>query len=231
MSQMNSLLYKQFNQMLGIKVIYTSRGHPQANGRSERINKSIKYSIQTLISEGHNFVQAVNIHKSLYNGSTHSSTNFTPNLLHFGRELALIFDTFNVNAVQPHLDKPEMFNYLQGLQRMYKLAYKNSTHSQSQNYNRHQRNARLRKFKIDDIVYVRSIGRFNNSYSGPFTVVNQHSPVLFSLQNSSIPSAKIFKIHVNRLILAPPRHAHLCHPRNTNPPVSTTTSYNLRPRN
>ena len=103
--------------------------------RSERINTSIKYSISTLLSEGHSFENSLFIHKSLYNGSKHSTTLFSPNLLHFGRELSLIFGTFDQYVNQPLLDNNvEIYTLLNDLNNMYAKAYKSEKAAQSKRY-------------------------------------------------------------------------------------------------
>ena len=70
--QFNSHVYNKFNDSLGIKIIHSSPARPQSNAISERINTSIKYSISTLIEEGHTFENAILIHQSLYDGSIYS---------------------------------------------------------------------------------------------------------------------------------------------------------------
>lgn len=232
--QFTSQIYDQFHKILGIKIAHSSTGHPQANAISERVNRSIKYSIHTLLTEGYNFTQAVAIHKNLYNGSTHSSTKFSPNLLHFGRELSLLFDTINFSYLQPHLDNVEMYRYLTGLQRMYNKAYQNSEQSQAVNYQRQHRSAKLRNLNPHDIVYLKSIDKFKHSYSGPFEILQKHSPVSYTIQRQNSPSARTFKVHIDRIILAPPRNKHLCDIDQVNPMWQPSQQnqrhYNLRPR-
>jgi hypothetical protein len=181
------------------------------------VNRSIKYSIHTLLEEAYNFTQAVAIHKNLYNGSTHNSTNFSPNLLHFGRELSLLFDTVNFSYLQPHLDNVEMYKYLTSLQGIYNKAYRNSKESQAVNYQRQHMSAKLRNLNLHDIVYLKSIDKYKQSYSGPFEIVQKHSPVSYTIRRQNIPSAGCFRIHIDRIILAPPRNEYLCDNNNLNP--------------
>jgi transposase InsO family protein len=232
--QFTSQIHEQFLKILGIKIAHSSAGHPQANAISERVNTSIKYSINTLLQEGYNFKQAIAIHKNLYNGSTHSSTNFSPNLLHFGRELSLLFDTVNFSYLQPHLDNVEMYKYLTSLQGIYNKAYKNSKISQDVNYRRQHKSAKLRNLNLHDIVYLKSMDKYKQSYSGPFEIVQKHSPVSYTIRRQSIPSARSFRVHVDRIILAPPRNEYLCDENNVSPMLQSSPTnqrrYDLRPR-
>lgn len=121
-------MYNKFTDTLSIKILHSSVSRSQSNAISERVNKSIKYSVTTLFQEGHTFENALLIRKSLYNGSTH----YTPNLLHFGRELSLLFDTFDQNVNQPFLDKGiEVFQLLEYFKSVYKRAYANIKNSQN----------------------------------------------------------------------------------------------------
>lgn len=114
-TQFTSQVYNKFNEMLGIKILHSSSAHPQSNAIAERVNASIKNSINILLMEGYNFEQAMLVHKSLYNGSKHSSTCFSPNLLHFGRELSLIFDTVDFSNNQPFVDNVDTYKFLNDL--------------------------------------------------------------------------------------------------------------------
>lgn len=87
--------------------------------------KSIKYSVTTLFQEGHTFETVLLIHKSLYNGSTHSFTKYSHNLLHFGKALFLIFDTFYKSINHNILDKStEVCELLYDLNCIYKQKTK-----------------------------------------------------------------------------------------------------------
>ncbi|GBM98190.1 Uncharacterized protein K02A2.6 [Araneus ventricosus] len=96
--QFTSEVFSLINKTLGIKLSHTSPFHPQTNGQTERLNPAIESSILTLQERGVNLQNALLIHQNIYNGLIHPSTGYTPNLLHFGRNLPLIFDTFDNNS-------------------------------------------------------------------------------------------------------------------------------------
>ncbi|GBM41715.1 Uncharacterized protein K02A2.6 [Araneus ventricosus] len=103
--QFTSEVFSLINKTLGIKLSHTSPVHPQTNGQTERLNPAIESSILTLQERGVNLQNALLIHQNIYNGLIHPSTGYTPNLLHFGRNLPLIFDTFDNNSEPLYLDK------------------------------------------------------------------------------------------------------------------------------
>ena len=234
-TQYTSQIYNIFNDTLGIKILHTSVARPQANSISERINTSIKYSITTLQQEGHSFENAICIHKSLYNCSTHSSTLFSPNLLHFGRELSLIFDTYDQCSNQPFLDKHiDVHKLLDDLHKIYDRAYYNIKTAQDKRYRNYGRTAKLRNICVKDIVYLKSVDRFKPKYNGPYIVTYKHSPVSFSIKKLHAAENSAFRVHIDRLILAPPRYGHLfdpsSHVNNNFPSNYQPHTYNLRER-
>jgi hypothetical protein len=83
-------------------------------------------------------------------------------------------------------------------------------------------------------VYLKSIDKHKHSYSGPFEVLQQHSPVSYTIRRQNIPSARTFKVHIDRIILAPPRNEYLCDENNVSPMVQSSPPnqrrYDLRPR-
>lgn len=230
-TQLTSDAFESLNRAIGIKLIHSSSGHPQANAVSERINSSIKSTIKTLIAQGISFQNAVLLHKALYNGSVHRTTKFTPNLIHFGRSLALPLDVYSSNFCPAVLNQnPKTHLLLQDLQMMYKIVYGNLTqHQLTQNIDANVK-AKIRSFNINDIVYLKSKDKFRPSYKGPFCVLKIHSPVTCVIQRAENPAAPSFLIHFDRLRKAPRRFSHLKDTYVCNS-GSNQHPYNLRPRN
>ncbi|GFR02646.1 uncharacterized protein LOC105324479 [Trichonephila clavata] len=85
-------ILKQITSMTGIALHHTISRNPKANVKSERINTSLKITILSLTDHKVDFDLTVVVHKYFYNGTKHSSHGFTPDIVHFGRNLCLIFD-------------------------------------------------------------------------------------------------------------------------------------------
>ncbi|GBO38102.1 Uncharacterized protein K02A2.6 [Araneus ventricosus] len=157
--QFTSEVFSLINKTLGIKLNHTSPFHPQTNGQTERLNPAIESSILTLQERGVNLQNALLIHQNIYNGLIHPSNGYTPNLLHFGRNLPLIFDTFDNNSEPLFLDKAHYLqDLLQQLNTAYELEYSTLTRKQVEQNNRLAKNSRPRALHVGDIVYLKSKG-------------------------------------------------------------------------
>ena len=208
-SQFTSNIFQQFTNTYGIKLMHTTVSHPQANSISERINSHIKSTIIALQQEGHNFYNAIKIHQMLYNSSVHSSTKFSPNYIHFGREISTLFDTF-VSRPQLRTDMTHTyFQIMQDLQQIYDKVYSNLAFTQQIQNQRHTIKAKLRDINEGDQVYLKSNHKFNKQFIGPFTVIKKVNAVNFEIQRSNNSKAPITKVHIDRLWIAPRRKHHL----------------------
>lgn len=78
----------------GVRLTYSSPAHPQTNSISEQINQAIKATTLALEEDGYNFFNAIKIHQMMYNGSVNLTTKFSPNCIHFGRKLSILYDTY-----------------------------------------------------------------------------------------------------------------------------------------
>ncbi|GBL59443.1 Uncharacterized protein K02A2.6 [Araneus ventricosus] len=225
--QFTSEVFSLINKTLGIKLSHTSPFHPQTNGQTERLNPAIESSILTLQERGVNLQNALLIHQNIYNGLIHPSTGYTPNLLHFGRNLPLIFDTFDNNSEPIFLDKAHYVqDLLQQLNTAYELAYSTLTRKQVEQNNRLAKNSRPRALHVGDIVYLKSKGAFKIRFEGPYTIIAKRREVNFTIQALDNKSARSFTVHVDRLRYAPGRKSHLI--SHDTAPNESKTRYFLR---
>lgn len=231
-TQFTSECFDKFSELMGVKLIHTSSGHPEANAISERVNLSIKNSIKSLVSNGIDFKHAVLIHKAMYNSSVHNTVGFSPNAVHFGRALSLIFDTYHPEVTINQLDKAAyIMNMFKDLNNTYKLVYSNLVLNQNNQNRAQQINARMRNFQAGDKVYLKGKEKFKPRYDGPFVIVKKVSEVNYLIRLAENPAASEFIVHINRLILLPPRAPYLNLEETRKPEVSPITpAYNLRPR-
>ncbi|GFX92236.1 uncharacterized protein LOC105324479 [Trichonephila clavipes] len=96
-------IFKQITSMADIALSYTTNRNLKANGQSERINTTLKTIVLSLIVHKVDFDLAVVVHKYFYNETKHSSLGFTPGIVHFTRNLSLIFDTVTDPVESPLL--------------------------------------------------------------------------------------------------------------------------------
>nr|XP_042912660.1 uncharacterized protein LOC122272744 isoform X1 [Parasteatoda tepidariorum] len=222
-TQFNCEVFHTINSELGIKVIHTTSGHPQLNSVSERINTSLKSSLIALREQGISIQSALLIHQQIYNSAIHPATGYSPNMLHFGREMSIFFDTYqNPNNKLISLDQASYVSQvLNDLNNYYSNAYTSLRQNQTDQNSKFERKAKLRKFEVNDIVYLKSKDSFNPKFNGPYTIVIKHNDVNFSIQFLSNPNAPVFKINANRLRLAPHRKTSLCATSNKLPQQNT----------
>lgn len=221
-TQFTSETFELVNKLLGITLVHSSSNHPATNGVSERINTQIKSSINTLLDNNVSFENAILIHQSLYNGSVHSSTKFTPNVIHFGRNIPLLFDTFNMQTEPQQLDQSHYIDQIMSqLKSAYQMNYDNLIHQQNLQNSRQHQNAKLRVLQVNDIVYLKDNKKFKSKFTGPFSVVEKVGTHNYKIQTLDNHHSTPFLVHVDRLRKAPPRFGHLLN--NVSPGVSSTS--------
>lgn len=224
-TQFVSEVFEKVPKAIGIKPNRTTVAHPAANAISERVNTSIKSPINSLLSQNVKFRHAVIIHQKIYNGCSHPATKFTPNLLHFGRELPMLFDTFDFSISSEQQDKSTyLHDLLETLKKIYNSVYKNLKGSQFAQNLRYMQKAKLREFKVGDTVYIKSRETYNNKLTGPFEILRRNSTVTYTLRILNNEFANPFKLHVDRLVLAPPRRQYLM----PQPTTSLSDSTNMQ---
>jgi hypothetical protein len=184
--------------------------------------------------EGKSFYHAVDLHKSLYNSSVHSSTKFSPNTVHFARELSLITDTFDIRRPKTILnDSVALLQILENVQQIYNKVFENVKYSQECNRNRQQNKAKLRVFTAGDIVYVKPVASssFHTRLNGPFIIKKKVGPVTYIVQRLGNPYSKAFKIHIDRIYLAPPRTSAIRPEEIAQPPTNVSNDNNVTNNN
>lgn len=204
--QYRSATFVTFTEKLGIRLSKTSIGNPQANGIAERLNKELKNSILTLVTQGVSLDQAVKLHTATYNASIHSAIKTSPNLVHFGRALPAITDTFTIDEQSPILDNASRMNQiLKDIESFYNYIHNNSKNARMRSFVNANKNRHLKKFQVGDTVYLKHINKFKKQFQGPFTVIKVKSPVIVVIQELFNPHARTMSVHINRLRISPPR--------------------------
>ena len=123
-SEFTSNNFQQLRNTYGIRLMHITISHPQTNSISECLNSHIKSTV-IAVQQGHNFYNAIKIHQMLYNSLVHSSIKYSPNYIHFGREISTLFDT-SVSRPQLCTDITHTyFQIMQDLQKIYDKIYSN----------------------------------------------------------------------------------------------------------
>ena len=107
------------------------------------------------MAEEYTFENATKVHESIYNSTFHNTIQFSPNRIHFGRELATITESLDPR-IHPHrLDiQNDYYNLMDNLKKLYDKVYNNLiTHQKLQNSTQHTK-AKLRRLEIGDMVFL-----------------------------------------------------------------------------
>lgn len=198
--QFTSDLLKSFNKLLGICLKHSSIAHPQANGISERLNPQIKSSILTMASQGFDIGTAAKVHQSIYNATTHPATKFSPNFLHFGREISDIYFNYKNQPNWRINDNQEIADIAKNFDQVYFHAYQNNENSRQDLYAKSRVNRQFPKIDIGDTVYVKCPNIFEKKMQGPYSVQKIISPAMLQLLSQDDPQISPLLVHTDRIV-------------------------------
>ena len=206
-SQFTSYMFDAFNKALGIKLKHITIAHPQANGLSERVNTQIKSSLYTMATQGFDLSTAAKIHQSIYNATTHPATKFSPNLLHFGRELNDVYANYKGHSSWKILDTAhDIFKLVDLLENIYYQAYINNETNRQKIYQKSRQQFKFSNIKVNDTVYIKFPNNFKRKIDGPFNVQKIISPVLIQIMSLKNKDSSPMLIHTNRVMKLHPRN-------------------------
>lgn len=196
-TQFTSKNWKKALEDQGIKCVFSSVRHPQSNP-CERIMREIGRIFRTYCHEKHSSWYSVveNINEWL-NSVTHEGTLATPYSLMFNKEPN--------DPIRKLINAPEP-RKVPNLEQRICLAYDNLTKKASRRKQKHDRNFKLKTYKLGDLVLVKSdnISKFQSKetkkffliYEGPYKVIrvlDNNAYELKDLRNTKAKT-KIFNI-------------------------------------
>ena len=203
-----SELLAELCELLDIRKVRTTPYHPEADGLSERLNRSLIKMVKTYINEDHeDWDEKLPQLEFAYNSSVHASTGFTPFELMFGRKAKIPLDLI---LSRPEIDFPvSTENYAAEVKRNLNKAYE----AVRENVETRMETARLYynrvhiacDFEVGDKVLVRvhkkepnACWKFTNKWRGPYTVEAVANRVDYELRPVKTRARKIL-MHRNNL--------------------------------
>lgn len=220
-SQFTSDLFHAICKKIKIHIKHTTVCNPQANGLSERINTQIKTAINTMLSEGYDAYTAMKIHQSIYNSTTHPATQYTPNFVHFARELNDIYSHYKNQSDWKILDTThDIFELTKILDEVYTTTYLNNETTRQEVYKRSREDRSFQKLKVNDKVLVKFPKVFKKENQGPFIIQKIISPAIVQIKSIENEHASPLYIHTNKLIHLDERKEHLIPSSNNDPSTS-----------
>ena len=202
----NNLMTSLCNK-LGIGKVRTSPYHAATNGCIERMHRSINGMLAKCVDQNQrNWASLLPIVMAAYRSAIHESTGYSPNFLHFGREVRAPIDLL----LPPQEEQLSVDDFVAKTQKdmhyAYNLAREQLSSQTSRRKTYYEMNMKTRKFQPGDwVLYFyprRWKGRspkWERMYAGPFLVIEQISPVTFLIQKSE--KADPLVVHVDKLKL------------------------------
>ena len=187
-------------QTCGAFVMHKSRTtpyHPQGDGLVERTNRSLLQLLCSYCTESCDWEKWLPLLLYTYRTSVHTSTQATPYLLMFGRELTLTTIDLSLRA---H-DTQSYADHIQShLAKMYELVELNLTEATSDQKWFYDRGAKLRPSLARDShvwLLIPTAGKLDPKWESGWTVV-QHFPDQLTVQIKH-REGQLQTVHLNRL--------------------------------
>ena len=211
-SNFRSTVVDQLHRLLHVKQLFTSAWHPQANGKVERLNATLKDIIHTLEKDetlGMSWIHSLQPAIFAYNTSVSETTNFSPFYLLFGRNPITPGDAIAMaaeSAEMPDLETLEPYVYelqghitnAQGLVRSLLEAKHDLVERERLAY------SRIPAYKPGDLVWSKNNlptpGQARpDKFTGPWTVRRRFADTSYELERTVGRKRVITTVHVSRL--------------------------------
>ena len=201
-----SQLFKEVCQILGIKKTRTTPYNPKSDGMIERFNRTLLDMLVTLIDPGKNqrdWDKHVPLATAAYRSAVHETTQETPNMVMFGRELKMPSDHY---AIQSETEVGT--DYVEKLRERMDDIYSRINEHTQKNLRRQKKNYDKKmagnSYEEGNYVWLRNDLRHKGvspklsyRWDGPYKIKTKLSDVTYRIQRS--PRAKMRIVHFDRL--------------------------------
>ena len=173
---------------LGTKLSYSSAFHPQTDGQTERVNRSMEQVLRTFcLDRPQAWAEQLCMVEFVLNAAPHVSTGFSPFKLMYGYE-PVVPATLHVSEATAQVPAAE--DYLQQMAHDLRVAQESMQKAQEQQRRQANRHRRDHVFTVGDMVMLstENLSIFKASgkkvlqkYIGPFAVESIINPVAVKL--------------------------------------------------
>jgi hypothetical protein len=172
-------------QLLGTKLAMSTAYHPQTDGQTERMNRTLEDILRHYVSFHHDdWDDHLTAAEIAINNSVSQSTGFSPYFLNYGRH-----PSFPVTSLLPASPNETVAETMRKMHENIEIA--RSGMAQAQARQQQYANSRRRDvvFKEGEEVYLSTknlplregIAKFTGKYTGPFKIIKVISPVAYKL--------------------------------------------------
>ena len=203
-----SVFFRETCKILGIRQIFTTAYHPQANGKLERFHKTLAEGLSHYVNAcGNNWDTLVPLYLMAFRNTPHGTSGYSPYYMLHGCEMILPSLQDLKAKLSPEVrdseHAPRLENLKANLRSAYKFAREHARKSHDTNKQYYDRRARDRNFSVGDHVYLYTpaikVGlsaKFRKPWTGPWRITARKSRLNHTLINAR---GKKVTVHVNRM--------------------------------
>ncbi|UYV73827.1 hypothetical protein LAZ67_11001042, partial [Cordylochernes scorpioides] len=207
-SQFTSNLMKEVMKMCKVKHCFTTSYHPQTNGLTERLNRTLINMISMYVNtDQKNWDEILPFVTHSYNTTIQETTGYSPFFLLFGREPMSLLDDDNIPIDNNMNDYDEYIeNYLDKIARTRQVVINNTEKTQERMKRNYDKKHNERIYEPGHLVAVwtpvRKIGKCEKllrKYFGPYRILKKLSNVNYLIEPKDNPGQDPLIVHVSRL--------------------------------
>ncbi|UYV66897.1 hypothetical protein LAZ67_4003261 [Cordylochernes scorpioides] len=207
-SQFTSNLMKEVMKTCKIKHCFTTSYHPQTNGLTERLNRTLINMLSMYVNtDQKNWDEILPFITHAYNTTIQETTGYSPFFLMFGREPTSLLDDRNISV---DIDKDDYDEYikhhLDKINRTRKLVINNTIKTQERMKKNYDKKHNEKIYEPGHLVAVwtpvRKIGKCEKllrKYFGPYRILKKLSNVNYLIEPKDNPGQDPLIVHVSRL--------------------------------
>ncbi|UYV60444.1 hypothetical protein LAZ67_1001171, partial [Cordylochernes scorpioides] len=207
-SQFTSNLMKEVMKMCKVKHCFTTSYHPQTNGLTERLNRTLISMISMYVNtDQKNWDEILPFVTHAYNTTIQETTGYSPFFLLFGREPMSLLDDDNIPIDSNMNDYDEYIeNYLDKIARTRQVVINSTEKTQERMKRNYDKKHNERIYEPGHLVAVwtpvRKIGKCEKllrKYFGPYRILKKLSNVNYLIEPKDNPGQDPLIVHVSRL--------------------------------
>ncbi|UYV65871.1 K02A2.6-like, partial [Cordylochernes scorpioides] len=207
-SQFTSNLMKEVMKMCKVKHCFTTSYHPQTNGLTERLNRTLVNMISMYVNtDQKNWDEILPFITHAYNTTIQETTGYSPFFLLFGREPMSLLDDENIPTDSNMDDYDEYIeNYLDKIARTRQVVINNTEKTQERMKRNYDKKHNEKIYEAGYLVAVwtpvRKIGKCEKllrKYFGPYRILKKLSNVNYLIEPKDNPGQDPLIVHVSRL--------------------------------
>ncbi|UYV78164.1 hypothetical protein LAZ67_16000346 [Cordylochernes scorpioides] len=207
-SQFASNLMKEVMKTCKIKHCFTTSYHPQTNGLTERLNRTLINMLSMYVNtDQKNWDEILPFITHAYNTTIQETTGYSPFFLMFGREPTSLLDDRNISV---DIDKDDYDEYikhhLDKINRTRKLVINNTIKTQERMKKNYDKRHMEKSYEPGELVAVwtpiRKIGKCEKllrKYFGPYRILKKLSNVNYLIEPKDNPGQDPLIVHVSRI--------------------------------